>query len=561
LLNQPGTTSSPPELSPTKNNQNQLTQIKSLTDLLNPELAILPQNNDIWYLGLDFGTLGLAAVLFKANTQQQYPLFWSLKNLDGLVNQQSRYPTLIYRDSVNDSFVLGGVELPLDTDIIIDNYKCYLDWSNTTEIELLQHFCELLPKLFLQLYTAITPELSPISIKQALGRLQGIIISFPSDGSDSYQFNLREGILQTHLIEESGEIFFLEEAIANVLGRYKDEQLLSGWTLVINGGNSTTEIALVNLPENWQQLTHADFKLITLGYGQRALEQDIFTEFIYPIYAEEIPKINSELPRPGKVEQLKRYQLDQYLQTYPFAYSFLEAARLINLMLEGQEVFNLSLGDYPCRVSRQDLQQVIINPFLTDLDEIINQLLTQVNIGSREIRQVIGGGGLILGSKNYLLTWLGQKFPQTIPIIDTEAQNSTRVARGLAYLPLFPQVFARSRHQYSDYFLLKELLKTIPQDLFTLEELMQKLATQGINTRVCLKRLLALLQGQFPSGLIGADFTGKKSLIVSAQKGYYRVNSQLSDYLKQTLSKILSETRQQVSEPLLINFIIPNEHS
>jgi hypothetical protein len=345
------------------------------------------------------------------------------------------------------------------------------------------------------------------------------------------------------------------------LGRYKDEQLLSGWTLVINGGNSTTEIALVNLPENWQQLTYTDFNLITLSYGQRALEQDIFTQFIYHIYAQEIPKINSDLPRPGKVEQLKRYQLDQYFQTYPFAYSFLEAARLINLMLQGQEVFNLPLGDYYCRVSRQDLQQVIINPFLTDLNQVIDQLLTQVNITGREIKQVIGGGGLILGSKNYLLTWLGQKSPQAIPIIDTEAQNSTRVARGLAYLPLFPQVLARSRHQYSDYFLLKELLKTIPRDLFTLEELMQQLATRGINTRVCLKRLVALLQGQFPVGIISADFTGKKSLIMSAQKGYYRVNSHLWDYLAQTLTKILSQTRQQVSEPLLINLVIPNEHS
>ena len=90
---------------------------------------------------------------------------------------------------------------------------------------------------------------------------------------------------------------------------------------------------------------------------------------------------------------------------------------------------------------------------------------------------------------------------------------------------------------------------------------MQQLATRGINTRVCLKRLLALLQGQFPAGMIGADFTGKKSLILSAQKGYYRFNSQLGDYLEQTLSKILSQTRQQVSEPLLINLVIPNEHS
>ncbi|TVQ42746.1 MAG: hypothetical protein EA365_14325 [Gloeocapsa sp. DLM2.Bin57] len=555
LLNQSTTEIPTPailESSPPKES----TKINSLIDLLQ-----VKSKRDIWYLGLDFGTLGIAAVLLNLNQQQQYPLYWSIKNLDGLVTQQSRYPSLIYRSTINNFLILAGEGFPQDTDIVIDNYKCYLDWVIDIESELLQNLAELLPKLLSQLYLATTPDLSDVDVKQALGQLQGIIVSFPSNWSDTYKFNLRESILKTHLVEESGEIFFLEEAIASLLGRYGDNRLTSGWTLVINGGNSTTEIALVNLPESWQNLSEHDFSLTSISYGQRALEQDIFSQFIYPIYSREIPPIDSELPTPGKVASLNRYQLDQYLQTYPFAYSFLEAARLISLMLQDQEVFNLPLGGYNCLARSQDLQEIILKPFLSNLEQLLQQLLTEKNISNREIKQVVANGGLILGIKNHLLTWLAGKFPQAQVMIDTEAENSIRVARGLAYLPLFPQVLAKSRHQYSDYFLLKELLNTLPQELFTIEELIQQLATRGINTRVCLKRLLALLQGQFPSGIIVTSFSGKKSLILSEQQGYYRTNTPLCDHLKELLAKLFSQTIQQASEPLLINLPLTNESS
>lgn len=544
---------------PPENNQEQSTKISSLTELLDIELNPREKESDIWYMGLDFGTLGMSAVLLNVNQKRQYPLSWSLKNLDGLITEQYRFPSLVYRSTINNSFILGVEDIPQETDIVIDNYKAYLDWSIYGESELLENIFQLLPKLFLNLHNVTNPDLSPSSLKEALGKLQGIIVNFPCNWSDTYQFNLREAILQSHLVEDAGQIFFLEEAIASILGKFGEEHLSTGWTIVINGGNCTTEIGLVNLRGDWRELSYTDFKLTSLAYGQRCLEQDIFTQFIYPIYIQEIPRINTEIPTPGKEEDFKRYQLDQYLQTYPFAYSFLEAARLISLMLQDSAVFNLPLGDYTCVVKSQDLEKIVVNPFLRDLEEIEQQLLKQNNISSREVVQVICGGGLSLGIKKYLVNSLGRQFPQAKIIVEDEQENSIRVAKGLAYLPLFPQILARSRHQYSDYFLLKELLDVLSKDLFTIEELMQKLANKGINTRVCTQRLLALLQGKFPSGIIITGFSGRKSLIFGAQSSYYRVNSELRDYLDELLHQIFSQSIQQMSEPLLIN--LPYEYS
>ncbi|ELR97491.1 hypothetical protein [Gloeocapsa sp. PCC 73106] len=521
------------------------TTIKALTDLLStaPE-----ENGDIWYLGLDFGTLGLAGVLFNANNQKQYPLYWSLKDLDGIVSEQFRFPTLIYQSMVQKSWLLGGLNFPEDTDVVIDNYKSYLNWS----IPGLED-SEIISKLFLQLHGAQTKELTQGLLRRALGKLKGIIVNFPSSWSDTYHFNLRESILQTYLVQEARQIFYLEEAIASLLGRFKEQELAPGWTIVINAGNSTTEIALVNLPQNWQKLSYTDLSLETISYAQRAVEQDIIIRYIYPLFAQEIPAINSELPQPGKIEEFKRYQLDQYLQSYSFGFSFLEAARLIILMLQTQTRVNISLGAYNCAVNGHDFQETILQPYLSEQEQILEQMLTERNISTAEIRQVICSGGLSLVISHHLQAWIVSKFPETAVIIDTETENAIRVARGLAYLPLFPQLLNRSRHQYSDYFLLKELLHTLTVDIFTIEELIQKLAHRGINTRVCKKRLLSLLKGEFPPGLITTNLPGERSLILLEQKSYYRVNIPLRDYLNQSLATILSQSLQQVSEPLLVH--------
>lgn len=537
-------------------NNHERKSIKSLTELLVTATDTKAKRKDIWYLGLDFGTLGLAAVLFNANTHQQYPLYWYLKDVEGIVNEQFRFPTVIYQSTVNKSVVLGGLNLPSDDDLVIDNYKPYCNLSIFSGTKNL----ELLTKLLLEIHGAQTSDLEQVFFKKALGELQGVIVSFPSAWSDTYHFNLRESILETHLVETPSQIFYLEEAIAGLLGRWQEGKVSSGWTIIFNGGNYTTEIALVNLPQNWQTLSHDDFSLQTNNYAQRALEQDIFVQFIYPLYAKEIPTIKSELPQPGKVEKLKRNQLDEYLQSYPLAHSFIEAARLISLMLREQETVNVTLGNYKCNLKDKYFFETIIEPFLTELATNVQTMLAQKNITPEEIEQVICTGGFSLGIGKYLPKWFGQKFPQAKVMIDTESENALRVARGLAYLPLFPQLLDRSRHQYSDYFLLKELLKALPVELFTIEELMQKLVSRGINTRVCRQRILNLLKGEFPPGILKTALPRPKSLVLpQVQKGYYRVNIALRDYLQQSLSTILSQSLQQMSEPLLVNLPLTHE--
>ena len=168
----------------------------------------------------------------------------------------------------------------------------------------------------------------------ALQQLQGVILGCPAAWGDTYRFNLREAVLAAKLVQSSEQIFFLEDAIASVLaglpslGRGEDGEMgnrgvgedaiasilaglphsgtgggkensssqtpdeeqpftlsRSSWyggTLVINAGATTTEVALVDLPDDLQHLTYNDFALYSLPYAGHAIDQDIFCQLLYP---------------------------------------------------------------------------------------------------------------------------------------------------------------------------------------------------------------------------------------------------------------------------------------
>lgn len=526
--------------------------IQRLTDLFSAANITPDEEKDIWYLGLDFGSLGMAAVLFNLTEGKQYPLLWRSSTLDPM-KSPFRFPSLLCRSHKQGSWYLGGLESPETEDLVVDSYKPYLDQflpqvRNSSSLETLIYTVS---QLFWQLHSAVTEDLPVPFLRQALGELQGIIVNCPAGWSDTYRFNLREMILQSHLVSTPDQIFFLEEAIATLLGRLDSDASLQGWTMVINSGSSTTEIALVQLPENPQNLTDQDFSLETVAYAQQALAQDIFTQFIYPATVEpKLPLWKTTIPRPGKVDGPQRQQLNLHLQNHPVIATFMEAAKLIGLMLPNRMELEISLGNNYYQIRREDLEQMIIAPFLADLEQIIIRLCQQRKIEMGKIQQVICSGGLFCGIFPLWQPWLAEKFPEARVMGDTEAENALRVAQGLACLPRFPQILRGDRHQYSDYFLLQELLAVLPTTTFTLEELMRKLAARGINTRLCGQRLIRLMTGKLPPGIL--TYSGQKSLIVPQSSGAYTVSESIRSELTQSLSQVIFKSRQGLHEPLLI---------
>jgi hypothetical protein len=186
------------------------------------------------------------------------------------------------------------------------------------------------------------------------------------------------------------------------------------------------------------------------------------------------------------------------------------------------------------------------------------------------VRQVLCTGGT--ASNAAIAHWLKQKFPNATLVQDTfnSMASSSRTASGLAKLPLYPQLLDSARHQYSSYFLLRELLQTLPNEPLPLGRILQLLEAQGINTQACLPAIINLLEGQLPAGLVPskADLAlltpesrqnpeyqalAGSPLFLRESNQVYRLNPDLRNYLWQYLSKILDGTHQTLEESLLLD--------
>jgi hypothetical protein len=396
-----------------------------------------------------------------------------------------------------------------------------------------------------------------------------------------------------------------------------------GSTLVISAGASVTEMALVDLPSSLQNLTYQDFTLRSLPYAGNALDQDIICQLLYPTWSRQsrqsgttsdtytfgsgqTPKRGAfvdgwhwqptesdseamtwaslkletlDLPSPGEPDPLKRHQLQQRLESLPMGQSLLEAARYLKLILQQQDRFTLELGDQTWTIMRRELGSRVLLPYVQRLNRELNALLTQTGVPIQSINQVVCTGGT--ASFGAIARWLRQKLPNATIIQDTytssragSAQENrlptcSRVAYGLATLPLHPQVLNLPRQQYSDYFLLMELLRAFPDQPLSITNIMQMLERRGINTQACRLHILALLEGHLPPGLVPTEKQADLLAIQSRQNPdyqmllaaplfqkldtqTYRPNYQQWNHFRSYLSTITASTHQKLSEPLTV---------
>ncbi|MEH2238742.1 hypothetical protein [Nostoc sp.] len=488
--------------------------------------------------------------------------------------------------------------------------------------------------------TAAAVGISEEDFPKIINNIAGVICTCPSSWSEQYRFNVREALLTSKLIQHPQQVFFVEEAIASLLPELDaangeqvklsgsqgshpaktSEHPLVGNTLVINIGTTATEMLLVDIPETLLQLTYNDFMLHSFAYAGKGIEQDIICQLLLPPKSRQsrpetpsdafgglrqrktitsnpwqwqpsIPGLDQmrwqslgleelELPRVGEPDITARIRLQQRLESSLLGQAVLDAALALKLILQHQDSFTLELADQQWILQRRDLESQVFIPFVRRLNRELNKLLVARGIPTEAINQAILTGGVAcIGTVN---RWLRQKLPnakiiQDLYLGENGAPNCSRVAYGLAMLPLHPQILDIPRQQYTDYFLFTELLRLLPDRPLSFGEVIQLFEGRGINTRTCQQRLLAFLEGELPSGLI-PSVTDSAWLTQSSQENpdyqaiataplfekqgslTYRPNSQQLLSLRRYLDAIKASNQQSLEEPYTVNFALEVHH-
>jgi hypothetical protein len=622
----------------------------------------------VWYLGLDLGTTGISAALLNRSNSVVYPLYWSAETQPGVsaFDQSFRLPAEVYlptapiphsepEHTLEQIAPVGeGQEAESTPHLYSAQLKPYLQvaipyrsdrqkWEpvlklNESSAGPLIWVVRSLSKL-LSTLKSVPTSTTPALIAHAVGleaedfsgiinKIAGVICTCPASWSEQYRFNVREAILSSHLVAHPQQVFFIEEAIASLLPEINgaggetvqinspqglsplkaSEYPLLGNTLVVNIGATATEMALVDLPTNWRQLTHKDFMLHSFNYAGKGMELDIICQLLLPPKSRQprqatppetdpssnpwhwqpsIPGLDQvqweslqleglELPKVGEPDLPVRIALQQRLESSPLGQALLDAAVVLKLILQHQETFTLELADQRWLLQRRDLESQVFVPFVRRLNRELNKLLVARGIPTEAINQAILTGGV--ASIGTVSRWLRQKLPnakiiQDVYLSESGAPNCSRVAYGLALLPLHPQVLDAPRQQYTDYFLFTELINLLPDRSLSFGEVLQLFEGRGVNTRACQQRLLAFLEGELPAGLIpvpldsvwltkhsqlNPDYQAiaKAPLFERLGNLTYRPNSQQVLVLRSYLEAIKASTLQSLEEPYTVNFVL-----
>lgn len=537
-----------------------------------------------WYLGLDLGTTGISAVLFEAGGETSLPLAW----LQG-ETQVKRFPAVAYCGpgvgTGTSPFVVGtaaeslkrqpaGIYLAHFTPLLNLTLPYYLPEQHQWQPQLQVTDSKRVSLYLLQ--QALKALLSPLTTGEVIAeghtvdetqgmlkQLQGVIVSCPESWGNAYQFNVREAVLSAQLVARSRQVYFLPEVLASWLGAVPSS-ISSETVLIIHAGASTTDFALFVLPDDLTALTAEEIALSSVDYGGKALAEDTFWQLLFPQWRESYPNLTvspEEIPKAGQADSETRYTASRKLQQNGLEKPGLQAAELVQRILQQREVFQSKLGNRPWEVQRSDWNAQVVQPYVTRLNQELNHLISQTGISGQGITQIILSGEGMTTVLPAVREWLQQKLINAN--IQTFTDDGSLVTKGLTRLLRYPQLLDRSHHQYSDYFLLSELL-TLPSEVLTKDEILRQLQLRGINTKVCEGRIREILQGKLPAGFVPAlrfwltpesansliyQELEASPLFVVEGRGY-RLNEQQKERVEHYLSLILQGTQQKLAEPL-----------
>jgi hypothetical protein len=581
-----------------------------------------------WYLGIDIGNTGISALLLNGKTGEIYPIYWIDHTNENPAEVSFRLPLVSFTRSLPGSDVdpmsasifagyLADKLAEMYSGLFVEKFKPYLQAAIPYFYQKMNNWQPMLKwhkqqPLSLYFFSRTLQELlatfkhidygeTGVNIaakgldyelfKDIINNLAGVILGYPVGWGDTYQFNLREAVLAAKLVKKPQQIFFISDALATILSRLDqiqngediDPAFFTGGLLVINAGDHTTEMGLVELPDNWRKLTPKDFVTHNFKYAGNSLDQDIIcqmllrdekgkikTELLAPL-GFNLDPIN-DLPQPGEPELEKRDRLQQLLYSSDLGQTLLQAANYLKLILEYRIEIPLEVEGFEWKCSRSQLQQKVILPYIKRLNRELNILLSYTPIGTQGINQVLMTGGT--SALKEMKEWLEQKFPNAVIIQDDYRDGGlktcSRVAHGLSVLPLYPQAISAAEYQYTDYFLIWELLQIFVDKPLTFTEIMQLLQKRGINIRVCKDKILNILDAKIPIGLIPTINYGHwlhtsawqnldyqaiaaEPLFTKNGANIYDINSQQKQKILAYLSTIFANSHQKLSEPLILD--------
>ncbi|MGB0562612.1 MAG: hypothetical protein ACPGVO_12545, partial [Spirulinaceae cyanobacterium] len=300
-------------------------------------------------------------------------------------------------------------------------------------------------------------------------------------------------------------------------------------------------------------------------------QADIFYQLLYPQWLPHqdfLQAVDWPFPRVGAADFPDRDRATLALTQQPMGQHLLTLARQVLEILQHRAQVRAQLGQQPWRVQQRQLAETILPGVTTALNTALNHLLSTQGQTSLQIRQLLWQPAAWQGLVPFLTAWLQRKFPQArlVPV-------TARIADGLALLPRFPASLSQQSHQYDDYFVLRELLQSLPNgddeaDPINLNQVCRRLHQRGFNTHNCRDRLAGLLRGQAIPGLIPdtedpwllpasqtvVDYRALRStpLFTSGPErpGYFGWDARQRRRLLQYLDRLGSTSHQPLQDPL-----------
>jgi len=586
------------------------------------------QPSEDWYLGLDVGTTGISAVLLHRPTAALYPMYWWKSEPPHPPERVFRLPATAYlslEKSAAEIVAVGFEALNLqaaDTalgdanpgelllqgfDACLNAGLCWTDddgqsqpivqWSPGQALPM-QDVCSAVEALLSTLgQNASAYDLAAENLRltdldlsatdDRIPQLAGIAIGIGNLQGEAYRFNLREAIFNAGLVRRPEQVVFLEESIAAVLSalpshasphppeeNWQFSPEWGGTTLTIEAGATATELVLVDLPESLEELTYDRFRRQSFPYGGRAIDQDIICQVLLSDreLRSEFAALDAPLlPQPGEPDLATRIVFEQWLHGSTLGQFLLQAAIDIKVRLPEQERLTVEWGDRTIRVRRRDVESRVLVAYVQRLNRELNGLLSRTGASVEGITQALCTGGN--ASWTAIARWLRQKLPNATIAQDIypsgRSVSCSRVAYGLAALPLYRSLVGTIAPHYSDYFLLRELLETFPNSALSVPELLPLLERRGINVRVCQPRILAFLDGELPPGLVPTEPDARWLTPGSRQhplyealrlppfecvgERIYRPHPDRVERLRQYLHRVTADTVQTLNDPTIMS--------
>ncbi len=464
-------------------------------------------------------------------------------------------------------------------------------------------------------------------LQDALRQLGCVIVGCPSGWPDAYGVNIREALIKTQLIDHPSQLAIVPEAIAIILSglRYSDGESVqspvhappsfahtdsTGATLAISAGATVTDLALLQLPDDVQELSQPAFHIRSLAFGGSALDQDIFSQLLLPLVRDSgaMPALSNDntphsplrdslrlsvepadwqaiaamgwsCPPAGQPAVAERIRLQQLLNHSIAGQRFLSLAQTLKRELQHYEQCTLAVGETEYPIHRQALGNLVFIPFLETLKWSILQLLHTSSIAEEDIRQVVCSGGT--ASLRVIALWLRKRFPRATIIQDnygvpqgelddraltSQESQCSRVAYGLATLPLHAQLFSQAM-ELDDYAVLNALLSVMAHEPMSISTILQKLTEYGIRGDRHYAKILRLLNGYLPPGLnSGRETDGwiaarSRLSLVSASARLFERKSPNSFKINQRVKALIQERLNTLRDMLYSSAVQQTNYS